>query len=84
MRAQGQLGEADFLRPLLAFTRQQVLDYLQQQGLAWIEDPSNRDEALTRNFLRHRIMPLLMQRWPSLSSRTESDNMAAGAKCVIA
>ena len=71
MRGSGPLGEADFLRPLLAFTRQQVLDYLQQQGLAWIEDPSNRDEALTRNFLRHRIMPLLMQRWPSLGQAVQ-------------
>ena len=71
MRGSGPLGEADFLRPLLAFTRQQVLDYLQQQGLAWIEDPSNRDEALTRNFLRHRVMPLLMQRWPSLGQAVQ-------------
>jgi tRNA(Ile)-lysidine synthase len=71
MRVSGRLGEADFLRPLLALTRQQVLDYLHQQEIAWIEDPSNRDEGLTRNFLRHRIMPLLMQRWPSLDQAVQ-------------
>jgi tRNA(Ile)-lysidine synthase len=71
MRTRGRLGETDFLRPLLSLTRQQVLDYLNQQGITWVEDPSNRDEALTRNFLRHRIMPVLLQRWPSLDQTVE-------------
>jgi tRNA(Ile)-lysidine synthase len=32
--------------------------------LRWIEDPSNDDIALDRNFLRHRVLPLLRERWP--------------------
>jgi tRNA(Ile)-lysidine synthase len=52
-------------RPLLGFSRAQLLAYARAQKLRWIEDPSNRDERLARNFLRHRVFPLLAQRWPS-------------------
>ncbi len=55
------------LRPLLGFSRQEILDYAQVQQLNWIEDPSNQDDCYDRNFLRHRITPLLKQRWPSIS-----------------
>ncbi|MFP5374188.1 MAG: tRNA lysidine(34) synthetase TilS, partial [Gammaproteobacteria bacterium] len=30
----------------------------------WIEDPANEDPDLDRNFLRHRVLPLLRERWP--------------------
>ncbi len=34
------------------------------QGLSVVDDPSNSDTALDRNYLRHELMPLLEQRWP--------------------
>lgn len=55
------------LRPLLSFTRQQIRDYADQQGLRWIVDPSNDDVRFDRNFLRHRMFPLLTERWPTIS-----------------
>ncbi len=36
---------------------------------SWIDDPSNRDESLDRNFLRHRVIPLLRERWPGFSDK---------------
>ncbi len=51
-------------RPLLDTPRSALLAYAQRHGLRWIEDPSNRDLSLDRNFLRHRILPLLRERWP--------------------
>ena len=50
-----------FCDPYWPLHGSRCLIILQQQGLAWFEDPSNQDQALTRNFLRHSIMPLLMQ-----------------------
>ena len=32
--------------------------------LDWIDDASNEDTALDRNYLRHRVLPLLRERWP--------------------
>jgi tRNA(Ile)-lysidine synthase len=51
-------------RPLLDVPRQALVDYARLHGLEWIEDESNADPALTRNFLRHRVGPLLEQRFP--------------------
>lgn len=68
-------------RPLLAFSRGDLQDYASRHGLAWIEDPSNRDTAVHRNFLRHEVMPLLKQRWPAATrtlARAASHQAAAG------
>lgn len=51
-------------RPLLDVSRQGLLAYAQSQALSWIEDSSNDDIRHDRNFLRHRVLPLLRQRWP--------------------
>jgi tRNA(Ile)-lysidine synthase len=51
-------------RPLLATPGAAVADYAEGHGLSWIEDPSNRDERLSRNQLRHTVMPLLRRHWP--------------------
>ncbi|HVK51668.1 MAG TPA: tRNA lysidine(34) synthetase TilS [Pseudoxanthomonas sp.] len=55
-------------RPLLVIARQQLLGYAQAHGLTWIEDASNANTDLDRNFLRHQILPLLQQRWPQASA----------------
>ncbi len=51
-------------RPLLEFTRHELETYAKAHGLRWIEDTSNQDTRLARNFLRHRIFPLVGERWP--------------------
>ncbi len=56
----GRLG-----RPLLHFRRAALRRYAEAEGLRWVEDPSNRDFHRDRNFLRHRILPVLEERWPS-------------------
>ncbi len=50
-------------RPLLDTPRDALADYAAHHGLHWTEDPSNADTALDRNFLRHRVLPLLRERW---------------------
>jgi tRNA(Ile)-lysidine synthase len=52
-------------RPLLEQPRDALQEYLRRQDLGWIEDPSNRSLAAARNYLRHRIMPVLHARWPA-------------------
>jgi tRNA(Ile)-lysidine synthase len=51
-------------RPLLAHAPSELRGYAQAQALHWLDDPSNADLAFDRNFLRHRVLPLLRQRWP--------------------
>jgi tRNA(Ile)-lysidine synthase len=71
-------------RPLLGFGRAQLLAYAQEHNLRWIEDPSNRDENLARNFLRQRVFPLLQSRWPGASEQiARSAGFAAEAAAQL-
>lgn len=56
--ARGWLG-----RPLLDVSRAALLDYAKTHNLAWIEDESNQDTRLRRNYLRHEILPRLERHW---------------------
>ena len=68
MRPCSTLGAHAVLRPLLDVERSELLSYAEAAGLDWMDDPSNADLALDRNFLRHRILPELRQRWPQADS----------------
>ncbi|WP_251359491.1 tRNA lysidine(34) synthetase TilS [Kangiella sp. TOML190] len=54
-------------RPLLSVMRKDIEAYIQQQGLSYIDDPSNSDNTIRRNFIRNKAMPLLRTLWPELS-----------------
>ena len=64
MRACVPLGEKRLLRPLLDVPREAIVRYANASHLEWIEDESNLDEALNRNYLRRRVGPLLTARYP--------------------
>lgn len=53
------------LRPLLDIPRSALLEYASQHALQWVEDESNADDSYPRNFLRHRLLPLLEQKFPA-------------------
>ena len=63
LEARGRL-----LRPLLGFSREQIVAYANKSGLSWIEDESNSDTRYSRNFLRGEAFPLLRQRFPQAAS----------------
>lgn len=52
------------LRPLLDVSREEIEACARSEGLSWIGDESNADVRYSRNFLRHRIFPLLRERFP--------------------
>ena len=60
-------GEGKLVRPLLDVPREEIEAYARAHRLAFVEDPSNLDLEIERNFLRHEVLPLLEERWPSAS-----------------
>ena len=52
------------LRPLLQNSRAELLQYAKEKNLTWINDESNQNLRFNRNFMRHKIMPTIQQRWP--------------------
>lgn len=64
MRGLRPLGRGLLWRPLLDVSREALRRYVDTHGLPCIADPSNADHRLTRNFLRHEILPRLTDHWP--------------------
>ncbi|MGN7661602.1 MAG: tRNA lysidine(34) synthetase TilS [Anaplasma sp.] len=48
-------GTIVILRPLLGFTKRQILDYATKKKLPWVEDPSNTNPKYRRTFFRSLI-----------------------------
>lgn len=67
MPEQAPFGCGRLLRPLLGEPRRALRAYAQAECLRWVEDQSNFDTDLDRNFLRHEILPRIERRWPGAS-----------------
>lgn len=71
MAPQRELGVGHLCRPLLAVSRAELQAYADAQNLTWVEDESNLNAHYDRNFLRHKALPILRERWPQLSRRLQ-------------
>lgn len=56
----------NLIRPMLNITRSEVLEFLEEYSIPYVEDSSNSGDDFLRNRLRHHVMPLLKQENPSL------------------
>lgn len=54
------------VRPLLFAKRSEILLYLEENHLAYVEDSSNLSDKYTRNFFRHEIIPSLQKVFPKV------------------
>jgi tRNA(Ile)-lysidine synthase len=52
------------LRPFLAIEKQQLIDYARAHNLSWVEDESNLDSDMDRNWWRNELLPIIWQRYP--------------------
>ena len=62
--ARADSGSVTFWRPLLTADPCVIRSALRQQGLAWREDATNAEDDYLRNFLRHRVLPVIAERIP--------------------
>lgn len=49
------------VRPLLPFTRAEILEYANENNIQWREDSSNASDKYLRNKIRHNLVPLLKE-----------------------
>jgi tRNA(Ile)-lysidine synthase len=61
----------NIVRPLLPFSREEILKYAKENKIEWREDASNASTKYTRNKLRHQVIPVLKEINPSLLSSFE-------------
>lgn len=62
----------NIIRPLLPFSREEILQYANDYKLKWREDSSNTETKYLRNKLRHDVLPILKQINPSLLSNFQN------------
>lgn len=60
------------VRPLLAFTREEIQAYASERSLEWREDSSNAQDKYDRNFLRLHVLPLLKELNPQVIQNIHS------------
>jgi tRNA(Ile)-lysidine synthase len=54
-------------RPLLSFSKEQIVNYAGKNKLPWREDSSNESVKYSRNFIRKNVIPLLQDINPSIA-----------------
>ena len=57
------LGAGTLVRPFLKFQKREILDYAKHYNLNWIDDHSNANTDIKRNFLRNNLFPLIEQKF---------------------
>ncbi|GAA6154020.1 tRNA lysidine(34) synthetase TilS [Pseudoteredinibacter isoporae] len=63
------LAKGQLVRPMLDLKREQLQRCAEEVSLSWVDDPSNQDIRIERNYLRQDILPLLETRWPGFAER---------------
>jgi len=60
-------------RPLLNFTKEEIIQFAKENNLKFVEDSSNSSSKYTRNFFRNEIIPAISKVYPQVKTNL-SDN----------
>lgn len=58
------------IRPMLVFTAEEIRQYAEDHHIAYVEDITNRDEEISRNRIRHLVIPQMETLNPQFVSTT--------------
>ncbi|MGB8192341.1 MAG: tRNA lysidine(34) synthetase TilS [Chitinophagaceae bacterium] len=60
--------QGNIVRPLLFATKEELKKFAEDNQLQWVEDSSNAEDHYTRNYIRHKVIPLLGEIYPQVES----------------
>ena len=66
------IGKGFLIRPFLDISKREILNYLENNNIEYIQDDSNLTNSFDRNFLRNKIFPLLETRWNDFPRRVNN------------
>lgn len=55
-----------YIRPLLTTPREEIMAYLDENGLEYVDDETNQDNTFSRNYIRNIVMPALRKHFNSV------------------
>ncbi|RYF94845.1 MAG: tRNA lysidine(34) synthetase TilS, partial [Chitinophagaceae bacterium] len=58
--------QGHIVRPILGFTKNEIVAYASARGLQWVEDSSNQLDKYTRNYFRNQLIPMLRKIYPQV------------------
>lgn len=58
-RGMEPIRDGIYIRPLLATPRENIMAYIDEFGLEYVEDETNKDTTYSRNYLRNIVLPAL-------------------------
>jgi tRNA(Ile)-lysidine synthase len=70
-------------RPMLSISQEEITKYAEKNRLTWVEDDSNTDVSLSRNYLRHKIFPKLEQKWPKTIKRLSNSVQQINRETIV-
>jgi len=73
-------GSGQMIRPLLGVWKSQLRECAIEEGLSWLEDPTNHEGDLMRTQLRQKVFPELERVFPGFKRRLVRYASVCGAK----
>jgi len=64
-------AHANCVRPFRLWKRKDIENYVGWHGIDWVEDPSNADTKYKRNYIRHNIIPHILNINPGVYNIVE-------------
>ncbi len=59
-----KINKKTIFRPFLNIKKKIIIKYAKNNNLNWIEDKSNKNIKFDRNFIRIKIIPKIIKKWP--------------------
>ena len=59
------IRENTYIRPLLDTTRSEIMAYVLEKEIPYVDDESNFSNDYARNYIRNMILPMIRNRWPN-------------------
>lgn len=64
--ARGIVDREGFCRPLLNYTKAEIIEYARNNNIEYVEDSTNNSVEYSRNFIRNKIIPQISQIYPNI------------------
>jgi tRNA(Ile)-lysidine synthase len=70
LAAMAEHGPGRIIRPMLQVSREEILDYVRDRNLEFVEDSSNASRSILRNRVRHELIPMIEREYaPAIARR---------------
>lgn len=60
--------ENNIIRPLLLFTQNEILSFIQRNNIEFYQDPTNQEDLFLRNRIRHHLVPEIKKIEPNIDN----------------